>query len=86
MELYIVQWFNTENLSDIGIELFDSEGDAEIFLEGLIQDNYAKTHPGAAEPDEPLYDRWEMNEVLDAEVLRPYVYKTTSKKMHAQFK
>jgi hypothetical protein len=87
MELYIVQWFNTENLSEIGAEVFTDEGDAEVFLEGIVHRNYSKTHPGTAlNDDDPDYDQWRMNEVLDSKALRPYVYKIVSKKMYMQFK
>lgn len=81
MELYVVQWCNTEDLNDIGVECFTNEGDAEGCLLDMIDRNYAKNHEG-----EPKYKGWKMNQVVDSKALHPYVYKMSSKTIVMIFK
>ena len=81
MELYIVQWCNTEEFDDMGAKCFMSLAEAELFMEHLIHLNYPKDHEGPVE-----YKQWKLNKAVDPEALFPYLYKLSEHRMSIEFK
>lgn len=73
MDFYIIQWCNIQNPNDIGAECFADEGEAELYLEKIVRERNG---------DDTDYDIC----CETSQILYPYVYKVTRRKMEISFK
>ena len=80
MDLYIVHWANCEEIDEMGAECFASLDDAITFTEGMIDKNFSKDHNVTL----PAYEIF-IDEVIEPEMLFPYLYKITKKSITLTF-